>query len=160
MGNGWKSPACCVKLPRVTQWTGLKLQQKLQRIVAIESTRRSFACLICNPVVLGIRIAVYSAMVSSFTVAYCNFRCAYSLKLCHVSKLVNDGRDHFFLKGQFSYLWYLQNPQPPLIIYPLGSTSSALLAYSSPERSSYASYLPCTDSSNAPSGRDSSARSR
>ena len=44
----------------------LKLEAKKSFRTAIELTRRSFTSLFLNPVVLGFRIAVYTAMVSSY----------------------------------------------------------------------------------------------
>ena len=95
MGHNWKS---CVlrKAPVGHKLDRVEAAAKKSIRTSIELTRRSFTSLFRNPVVLGFRIAVYTAMVSSQIFAYCNYRFAYSLKLCHVTMLVNHDRDHFF----------------------------------------------------------------
>jgi len=97
MGHNWKS--CLLrKAPVGHKLDRVEAAAKKSIRTSIELTRRSFTSLFRNPVVLGFRIAVYTAMVSSHMFAYCNYR-SYSLKLCHVTMLVNHDRDHFFSGG-------------------------------------------------------------
>ena len=99
MGYNWKS-SVLRKAPVEHKLDRVEAAAKKSIRTAIELTRRSFTSLFRNPVVLGFRIAVYTAMVSSRMVAYCNYRYAYSLKLCHVTMLVNHDGDHFFSIGR------------------------------------------------------------
>ena len=69
MGYTWKS-SVLRKAP--VEHNRVEAVAKKSIRTAIELTRRSFTSLFRNPVVLGFRIAVYTAMVSSHMVAYCN----------------------------------------------------------------------------------------
>jgi hypothetical protein len=66
--NGWKS-SVLRKAPTKHKSDRVKAATKKSIRTAIELTRRSFTSLFLNPVVLGFRIAVYTAMVSNYMVA-------------------------------------------------------------------------------------------